>query len=221
MWPTDGESLVLGGEFGAANLLELRRSIRLVQPAGPYDIDTNLTAREVVLTGFFGSLGLYDPTTPEMQAEAEQLLGQVGLAELSDHAYATLSSGERIRSLIARALVRRPRLLLLDEPTAGLDVLAREQVLATIESLFHNGRTPPTIVLITHHVEELPPATSRVLLLREGRAVAAGTPGETLRGPILSEVYGCPVQVRRSNGRHYLEVHPGAWEKLLSQADEE
>jgi iron complex transport system ATP-binding protein len=215
-WPTEGESSVLGSTFGDASLLDLRQSIRLVQPAGPYDIDPELTALTTVLTGFFGTLALYDPTTPAMDEEARRLLAQVGLAHRHDHPYATLSSGERVRTLIARALVREPRLLLLDEPTAGLDLLAREQVLATVQALFEpGGATPPTVVLITHHVEELPPATSHILLLDQGRAAAAGAPDQVLRPEILSRVYNCPVSLRTTAGRYYLEVHPTAWRGLL------
>ena len=216
LWPTTGACRVLGGLFGETDLNELRRSIRLLQPAGPYDIDAELTAREVVLTGFFGTLGLFDAVNDEMRAEADRVLRQVGLTELAEQPYATMSSGERVRSLIARALVRRPGLLLLDEPTAGLDLLAREQVLATVQGLFRSGAGDrPTVVLITHHVEELPPATSRVLILSEGKVAAEGEPGGVLRPEVLSEVYRCPVQVRESQGRYYLEVSPAMWEGLL------
>src|SRR5688500_17696401 len=128
--------------MGEANLPEVRKDVRLVQSAGPYDADPELTAREVVLTGFFGTIGLYDPTTDAMAAEADRLLEQVGLSHVADHAYATLSSGERVRTLIARALAVRPKLLLLDEPTAGLDLLAREQVLATVQRMFQGGLRP-------------------------------------------------------------------------------
>jgi iron complex transport system ATP-binding protein len=220
LWPTEGEAMVLGGRLGEANLLDVRRSIRLVQPAGPYDVDPALTAREVVLTGFFGTIGLYDPFTDAMAAEADRLVGQVGLSHVSGHPYATLSSGERVRALIARALAVRPGLLLLDEPTAGLDLLAREQVLATVQRLFDgmpaSGR--PTVVMITHHVEELPPATSHVLLLSEGRVAARGTPEQVLRSDVLSRAYDFGVEVRRSNGRYYVEVHPSAWEQLLARS---
>src|SRR5690606_5303624 len=112
---------------------------------------------EIVLTGFFSTLALYDEPTPEMHHHARAALEQVGLGGVAAHRYYTLSSGERVRALIARALVAQPRLLLLDEPTAGLDLLAREQVLATVARL-HAEPQRPTIVIITHHTEELPPS---------------------------------------------------------------
>lgn len=219
LWPTAGDVRVLDGHFGETSLPELRKRIRLVQAAGPYDVDAELTSHEVVLTGFFSTIGLYDPVTPAMEQQADAMLRQVGLSHVSSHVYSTLSSGERVRALIARALVVRPKLLLLDEPTAGLDLLAREQVLATVQRMFEpdvaGAEPPPTTVLITHHVEELPPATSHVLLLSDGRPAALGSPAEVIRPEVLSPVYGCPVQVRRTGSRWYIEVHPDAWEGLL------
>lgn len=214
MWPTAGDVWVLGRHFGDTDLQSLRHSLRLVQPSGPFDVEPGLSARQVVLTGFFSSLGLYADPTPDMRVRADQLLDRVGLAHLRDHPYHTLSSGERVRSLIARALTGHPRVLLLDEPTAGLDLLAREQVLAAVQSMFDRPE-PPAVVLITHHVEELPPATSNVLLLDAGRVTAAGAPADVLRPDLLSRVYRCPVNVRQSQGRFYAEVAPGAWPSLL------
>lgn len=215
LWPTVGEVNVLGEAFGQVDLHQLRRQIRLVQSSSPVEMDPDLTALQVALTGYFGTLGLYDPVTEEMHRGAAEILDRVGLHQVADHRYTTLSNGERMRVLIARALVLSPQLLMLDEPTAGLDLLAREQVLATIQALFESGNRPPTVLFITHHLEELPPATAQVLLLGDGEAVAAGSPGEVLRAEVLSPVYGCPMQVHEAGGRHYVQVHPGAWQGIL------
>lgn len=215
-WPTAGRCSVLGGQFGATNLPELRRTIRMVQPAGPYDADGSLSARETVLTGFFGTIGLYQAVTPRMKRVANEILEKVGLAGVAGNSYASLSSGEKVRALIARAMVNMPRLLILDEPTAGLDLLAREQVLATVHMLM-KAPEPPTVLLITHRVEELPPETSQVLLLSRGRAAMRGTMGEVLSAKNLSRVYGVAVTVRKEGGRHYTSVHPSAWSGMLGK----
>lgn len=215
IWPSAGEVYVNGQHFGDANLPELRQSIRLVQAAGPYDVDAELTARQVVLTGVFGTIGLFDTPSAADVDHADRLLEQVGLSAVAENVYATLSSGEKMRSLIARALIVRPKLLLLDEPTAGMDLRAREQVLATAYSLLDDPQHAPAIVFITHHVEELGPRTSSILLLSEGRAVASGPPQQVLTDAALSQAYGCPVRIHRSNGRHYAQVDPAAWNELL------
>ena len=216
LWPSEGECDVAGGHFGDVDLAALRRSIRLVQPAGPYDVDPELTAHEVVLTGFFGTIGLYDVPSDEQRDAASRLLRDVGLSHVAGSRYATLSSGERVRSLVARALASRPALLLLDEPTAGLDLLAREQLLATVQAVT-SSRPAPTVVLITHHVEELPPNTSNVLLLDNGGVAAVGGPQDVLRSETLAAVYRCPLSVEHREGRWYVRVDPSAWQGLLAE----
>ena len=216
LWPSHGECDVLAGHFGDVDLPTLRKSIRLVQPAGPYDVDPELTAHEVVLTGFFGTIGLYATPTDAMRADAARLLGDVGMAHVANSRYGKMSSGERVRSLLARALASRPKLLLLDEPTAGLDLLAREQLLATVQAITASSAAP-TVVLITHHVEELPPNTSNVLLLKDGAPAASGPPADVLRGDVLGPAYGCPLYVDRREGRWYVRVDPSAWRGLLDR----
>ncbi|HTL29328.1 MAG TPA: ATP-binding cassette domain-containing protein [Tepidisphaeraceae bacterium] len=215
IWPTCGDVFVAGQHFGEVDLNELRRSIRLVQAAGPYDVDPELTAQEVVLTGLFGTIGLFDPVTDADRKHADDLLTQVGLTKLRGARYSTFSNGERVRSLIARSLIVRPKILLLDEPTAGLDLLAREQVLATIQALFTRGDSNVTVLLITHHVDELPPATSDVLLLSEGKVAAQGRPEDVLRSEVLSPVYNCRLHVDRHGDRYYVRVDPTVWSGLL------
>ena len=216
LWPTAGRVRVLGETFGQVDLHALRRDLRLVQSTSAVEMDPELTAHEVALTGFFGTLGLYDPFDQRMREESLEVLDRVGLHHVAEHRFTTLSSGERMRCLIARALVIRPRLLVLDEPTAGLDLLAREQVLATVQRMFET-ESPPAVVFITHHLEELPPATENVLLLGEGRAAAQGQPQEVLKADVLAPIYGCPMQVAHSGGRYYVQVHPQAWASLLSR----
>jgi iron complex transport system ATP-binding protein len=215
-WPTVGDVRVLGEHFGEVDLHQLRRGLRLVSSTSPVELDPDLTAHQVAMTGFFGTLGLYDTITDEQRDIAAQMLDQVGLHHVADHRYTTLSSGERMRCLIARALVIQPRLLMLDEPTAGLDLLAREQVLAAVQGLtMQSTDERPTVLIITHHLEELPPATSNVLLLNEGKVAAVGTAEEVLRSEVLSPVYHCPLEVTRLGGRFYAQVHPGAWAGIL------
>jgi iron complex transport system ATP-binding protein len=215
IWPTAGEVRVAGQRFGETDLNDLRHDIRLVQSAGPYDVDGELTAREAVLTGLFGTIGLFDVVPQHEIVHADNLIAAVGLSNVSDHRYSTLSSGERVRALIARALIVRPKLLLLDEPTAGLDLLAREQVLATVQSLLSNHDHSPTVIMITHHVEELGPVTSDVLLLADGRIAAEGPPARVLQAEVLSRAYRCPLRVVKEDSRYYVRVNPGGWRRLL------
>ena len=189
LWPTEGGVRVAGQRFGdGANLPELRTEIRLVQSAGPYDVDPELTALEAVLTGFFGSIGLYGAVTDAMRDRAARLLGHVGLAHVASHAYSTLSSGERVRTLIARALALRPRLLLLDEPTAGLDPGSRVQLWDAIRRLVAAGTD---VLLTTQYLDEADRLAADIVIIDHGRVIAAGTPSQlkTLAGDDVIEVH--------------------------------
>lgn len=222
LFATSGEVRVLGETLGATNIHALRRRIGVVNPATDAGgahvagavVDADLTATEAVLTGYFGTVGLYDRPTDAQRDHARALLDRVGLGHRKDLRYGLLSTGEQRRTQIARALVHVPELLIFDEPTAGLDITSREQVLATIE-LVLAAPNPPAVLMITHHVEELSPRTTQVLLMQRGRFVAAGPPKAIITPERLSATFGCKVYVRRVHGRYWLEVLPEAWLDLL------
>ena len=162
----------------------------------------SLTVREVVLTGITATIDLpmrWTPSQDELD-RADAMIASVGLPHKADALWPTLSQGERGRSLIARALVSEPRLLLLDEPTTGLDVAAREQLLETMDSL---DDTHPDVasILVTHHLEELPTTTTHALLIAEGRTVASGPAREVVTTDNVTTAFAHPVQVGYDEGR--------------------
>ncbi len=213
-WPTIGRVEVLGQRLGQTDVRELRRRVQIVNPSARFGVDANLPAIDVVLTGYFATLALFDPVSQPQRQRARELLATVGLAHRADHALGLLSTGEQRRCLLARALVELPEILILDEPTAGLDIPAREHLLATIDQL-HTLPDRPTIVTITHHVEEISPATDQVLLLKSGRVAACGRPDEAITPEILSRLFDCKVFVQKRSRRYWLEVLPEAWVDLL------
>ena len=222
IFPTQGTVTVLGETIGQTDIRVLRRRIGVVNPttdsqgvhvAGA-SVDADLSATDAVITGFFATVGLYDKPTDAQRERARHLLDHVGLSHRKDHRLGLLSTGETRRALIARALVHMPELLILDEPTAGLDLASREQVLASIEMILA-GNTPPAVLMITHHVEELSPRTSQVMLMQRGRFLATGRPEDIITPERLTETFGCKVYVRRVHGRYWLEVLPEAWLDLV------
>lgn len=159
-----------------------------------------LTVEEAVLTGFFASFVVpaFREVTPEMRERARETLAMTGALPLLQRGYAELSAGETRRVLIARALVNRPQALLLDEPSTGLDLIAREQLIATMRDLARQGIT---LVLVTHHIEEIIPEIERVVMLRGGKILADGSRAELLRDGPLSELFGGPIRVVDQAGR--------------------
>jgi len=198
--PTSGIVEVLGSRLGRVDLQELRRRIGHVNPRHP--IRSPMTVEDVVLTGFTGTIDTplrWEPTVAQIAAARERI-AQVGLSERRDAVWPTMSQGERGRALIARALAPEPQLLLLDEPTTGLDVAAREQLLETVD---HLSVQMPHIasVLVTHHLEELPESTSHALLIGRGRVVACGPIRETVTTETVSRAFEHPIGVAHHDGR--------------------
>lgn len=199
-FPSSGSVRVLGEQMGRTDLAVLRRSIGHVNPR--HRLQHPRTVREVVLTGITGTNDLplrWTATADELE-RADAMVETVGLTRIADSTWPTLSQGERGRTLIARALISGPRLLLLDEPSTGLDVAAREQLLETVDSL---GQAHPDVasILVTHHLEELPTTTTHALLIAEGRTVASGTALETVTTENVTAAFSHPVQVGYHDGR--------------------
>ncbi|MEL7976443.1 ATP-binding cassette domain-containing protein [Isoptericola sp. F-RaC21] len=198
--PTSGTVDVLGHRLGRVELQALRRRIGHVNPRHP--LRSDLTVTQVVLTGITGTTDLpprWQPTEVQV-ATAHGLLHDVGMTARRDAAWPVLSQGERGRALIARALVAEPDLVLLDEPTTGLDVAAREQFLETLDDLAVR-RPELTTVLVTHHLEELPPSTTHVVVLAHGAVVAAGPVDEVLTTETVTEAFEHPIEVAHERGR--------------------
>jgi len=203
--PTAGDITVLGQRYGESDWRELRLQIGVVTSAFAAAIPPAEPVLDTVVSGKFAQLDLWHAGTRADRAAAMKLLRFVGLARLAGREWAYLSQGERQRVLIARALMARPRLLILDEPCAGLDPVARERFLRFIEKLAHHrGAHATALVLVTHHVEEIAPAFTHALLLRGGRVVAAGPRPAVLTSAKLSAAFGARLRLVAAGGRHRL-----------------
>ena len=201
--PTAGEIAVLGRHYGASDWRELRLHIGVVTSAFVAAIPPAETALDTVISGKFAQLDLWARVTRADRAAATRLLRLTGAARLAAREWAYLSQGERQRVLIARALMPRPRLLILDEPCAGLDPVAREKFLHFVDRLARR-RDAPALVFVTHHVEEITPAFTHALLLRGGRVVAAGPRAALLTSARLSATFGSALRLERRGGRYRL-----------------
>jgi len=206
--PTAGEIALLGRRFGETDWRELRLEVGLVTSALQASIPPAEPALETVVSGKFAQLDLWARPTRADWAAARRWLRFVGGGVLARREWLFLSQGERQRVLIARALMSRPRLLILDEPCAGLDPVAREEFLRFIEALARR-RGGPALVLVTHHVEEITPAFTHVLLLRGGAVFAAGPRRRVVTTGRLSATFGARVSVRSEGGRYRAAVRPG------------
>ncbi|MGO4544365.1 ABC transporter ATP-binding protein [Paenibacillus sp. 2TAB23] len=210
IWPTEGRMSILGKTFGEFDLRELRKSIGWVSTSLQQKLYGSETAIKIVLSGKFATIGLYDQTDARDQKKAEELMESLGCTALMNRTYDTLSQGERQRVLIARALMASPKLLILDEPCTGLDVFAREQLLHMVASVAKEDESP-TIIYVTHHVEEILPCFTKTLLIKEGQVFAANDTSEVLTSGLMSEFFSVPVEIERREGRSWLTVKGAQW----------
>lgn len=199
--PTAGLVGILGELLGTVDVFELRPRIGLTSVALADRIPRQELVRDVVVSASYGVVGRWHERYDELDHErARELLVEVGAGDLLDRTFGTLSEGERKRVQIARALMTDPELLLLDEPAAGLDLGGREDLVSTLSVLAMDDLSPAT-VLVSHHVEEIPPGFTHALLLRKGRLVAAGPVEQVLTEDIVSATFGMPLQLSHEDGR--------------------
>jgi iron complex transport system ATP-binding protein len=199
--PTRGTVDILGHRLGRVDVRKLRERIGVVSASVAKMLLPTTVAEDVVMSARFADL---EPWWHEYRAEdrrrARQLLAEAGFESIAERPFGVLSEGERQQVLLARTLMADPSLLLLDEPAAGLDVGGRERLVRRLGRLASSVDAPP-LVLVTHHVEEIPPAFTHVLLLREGQVVAAGPIAETLTSSTLSACFGLGLRLRVEEGR--------------------
>jgi len=205
MPPTDGTISVLGETYGRADWRDLRTRIGFVSTAITPLMSPGEAALETVASGRRAMLGFWGELSDAERTQAREILHRVEADALIDRPWRFLSQGERQRILIGRALMAQPRLLVLDEPCAGLDPVARERFLAFLQRLAVSGDAP-TLVLVTHHVEEITPAFTHVLILKNGKVLAAGKKAEVLTSATLSQAFGAPLTLTQSIGRYSLTV---------------
>jgi len=199
--PTTGVVGILGEVLGTVDVFELRPRIGLASAALAERIPAHERVRDVVVTASYGVVGRWREAYDRLdEGRADELLEALGADHLADRRFGTLSEGERKRVQIARALMTDPELMLLDEPAAGLDLGGREDLVRRL-GLIAADEDAPALVLVTHHVEEIPPGFTHVLLLRAGRVVAAGPIATTLTASALADTFGIALELARSGPR--------------------
>jgi len=204
-FPTTGDVSVLGNKFGKTSLPELRKKIGFVSSSLDRfsQFVNNEAIEDVIVSGKFASFGLYENVSEEDYEKAFTLIEMMRLGYLKGKSFQLLSQGEKRRVLIARALMSKPEILILDEPCSGLDILSREQLLDIMEEVLQNKCH---IIYVTHHIEELVKELTHVLLIHNGKIVASGPKKEVLIDTNLTETFKVPVKVTWKDDRPWLTI---------------
>ncbi|MET8845445.1 ABC transporter ATP-binding protein [Amycolatopsis sp. NPDC004625] len=201
--PTTGEVDLLGERIGRVNIFDLRPRIGFTSAAIAQRVPGDELVKDVVVSAGYAVLGRWREEYDTLDtARATELLDAMGIGNLAERTFGTLSEGERKRALIARSLMTDPEMLLLDEPAAGLDLGGREDLVARLSDLALDAEAP-ALVLVTHHVEEIPPGFTHALLLRDGRAVVAGLVDDVITSENLSKTFDQDLVLERSGDRFF------------------
>ena len=202
MHPTSGTVTVLGETLGRTDVFEVRPRIGFASSAMAKRVPRDETVLNTVLTAAYSVLGRWNENYEAIdERRALRVLGDWRLDHLADRTFGTLSDGEQKRVQIARAVMTDPELLLLDEPTASLDLGSREELLALLSG-YASSPTTPAMLMVTHHVEEIPVGFTHVMLIRDGAIVAAGPIAETLTAEALTDTFGMPIVLSSEDGRY-------------------
>ena len=205
LMPTAGEISLLGETYGQSDWRELRKKVGLVSSSVRQMMADAEPALETVASGKYAMIDFFGRVMRAEKTQALKLLRQVECEYLAERPWRVLSQGERQRVLIGRALMAKPRVLILDEPCAGLDPAAREHFLQFLQRLGAQ-KNSPTLVLVTHHVEEIMPVFSHLLVLKNGRVLATGKKSNVLNSKNLSGAFGSRMRLRRAKNRYALTV---------------
>jgi iron complex transport system ATP-binding protein len=195
--PNAGTVELVGERYGQADWQEVRQQIGMVSSALTRRVPNDESALTTVLSGETAQLGYWTREENVDTSWALRCLGKLGIRHLADRRWGVLSQGERQKVFIARALVARPQLLILDEPCSGLDPVARSRFLASIRSIAQKKKSPG-LILVTHHVEEIIPEISHVLVLKKGKVLAAGLKSDILKSSLLSRAFGAELKLRKN-----------------------
>ena len=202
---THGSIAVDGARFGEADWREVRKRVGIVASTLVTFLEASEPVLDVIASGREAKLNLIEKVPEKIQRAARALLRRIGCGYLETARWGVLSQGERQKILICRALMAKFRVLILDEPCAGLDPVAREHFLQWLAQVAAK-RSAPSLIMVTHHVEEILPCMTHVLVLRQGRVLASGRKEETLTSACLSEAYGAPVTLAKAGERYRLEI---------------
>lgn len=194
LWPSSGKLTVLGEVFGETSIPDLTKRIGWVSQSLQERIHREEQAEYIVLSGKFASIGIYQNYSEADMAEAKQLLISLGAKKLVGKVYQVLSQGEKQIVLIARALMAKPELLILDEPCNGLDLFAREDLLSRIKKM-KQAADAPSLLYVTHHTEEILPLLNHVLMIRDGKIFKQGKRAELLNETVLDDFYQRPIAI--------------------------
>jgi iron complex transport system ATP-binding protein len=204
-WPSKGQVSVLGYRYGEHDLREVRKEIGLVNPKMDTMLHPRDCVKDIVISGYYASVGLYEKVTEEVHRLAWNAMEKMGITRLADKPLGVLSQGERKKALIARALINEPKLLILDEPCSGFDMNAREVFLSQLENL-STFSEELSMIYVTHHLEEILPFIKHVILMKDGRVLGAGKKEDVITSEIISKTFDINVEVSWFRDRPYAQV---------------